>query len=64
MSVVTESSVSFFTEVHMCNWMKLARASFFALVLAIMGTSMACNTMEGAGKDVEKGGEKIQDAAD
>lgn len=23
-----------------------------------------CNTMEGAGKDIEKGGEAIQDAAD
>ncbi len=24
----------------------------------------ACNTMEGAGKDAERAGEKIQDAAD
>jgi len=23
-----------------------------------------CNTLEGAGKDIERGGEKIQDAAD
>ena len=23
----------------------------------------ACNTMEGAGKDIQKGGEKIEDAA-
>lgn len=24
----------------------------------------ACNTMKGVGKDVERGGEKVQDAAD
>jgi entericidin B len=24
----------------------------------------ACNTMEGAGRDIERGGEKLQDAAD
>lgn len=38
-------------------------------VLAILGavaTVMltACNTIEGAGKDIERGGEKIQGAAD
>ena len=32
--------------------------SSFVVVLA------GCNTMEGAGKDIESGGEKIQDAAD
>ena len=26
--------------------------------------SMGCNTTEGAGKDMERAGEKIQDAAD
>ena len=30
--------------------------------LSFLGLS-ACNTVEGAGKDVEKGGEKVQDAA-
>lgn len=33
-----------------------------ALVWAVIGTG--CNTMEGAGKDIEKAGDKIQDAAD
>ncbi|HJW44886.1 MAG TPA: entericidin A/B family lipoprotein [Lysobacter sp.] len=27
-------------------------------------TFTACNTIEGAGKDVEKAGEEVQDAAD
>lgn len=38
----------------------LAVVMFCSLALAMS----ACNTMEGAGKDVEKGGEKLQDAAD
>ena len=29
-----------------------------------MGTLTACNTMAGAGKDVEKVGEKVQDKAE
>ena len=33
----------------------------FALLLAL-GLS-ACNTIEGAGKDIERGGEKVQDTA-
>jgi entericidin B len=33
-------------------------------LLALCLTFAACNTMEGAGKDIERGGEKIQDAAD
>lgn len=37
---------------------KLAALLFAAMFLA------GCNTMEGAGKDIERGGEKIQDAAD
>jgi predicted small secreted protein len=36
---------------------RLIAALIAAIVLA------GCNTMEGAGKDVERGGEKIQDAA-
>ena len=31
--------------------------------MILYGTMLGCNTMEGAGKDVQKGGEKIQDAA-
>ena len=35
-----------------------------ALYLAGMAATLtACNTMEGAGKDIEKGGEKIQEKA-
>ncbi|KAF1715993.1 entericidin [Pseudoxanthomonas yeongjuensis] len=30
----------------------------------MMGTLTACNTMAGAGKDVEKVGEKVQDKAE
>lgn len=34
------------------------------LAMFSVGFLAACNTMEGAGKDVEKVGEKIQDKAD
>lgn len=33
------------------------------LTLLSMGVLVACNTVEGAGKDIERGGEKIQDKA-
>jgi len=33
------------------------------LMLGYMGALTACNTIEGAGKDVESGGEHVQDAA-
>jgi predicted small secreted protein len=33
-----------------------------ALLMAIFGTG--CNTMAGAGKDIERGGEKIQNSAE
>lgn len=32
-------------------------------VLAIGSMLAACNTVQGFGKDVERGGEKVQDAA-
>ncbi len=36
-----------------------------SLILISMLTVLAgCNTMAGAGKDIERGGEKIQDKAD
>jgi entericidin B len=36
-----------------------------ALICASMALMLAaCNTMQGAGKDIERGGEKIQGAAD
>ncbi|MFZ4700241.1 MAG: entericidin A/B family lipoprotein [Candidatus Methylumidiphilus sp.] len=33
------------------------------MMLGYMGVLTACNTFEGAGKDVESGGQKVQDAA-
>jgi predicted small secreted protein len=29
----------------------------------VSGISIGCNTMEGAGKDIEKGGDKLKDTA-
>jgi predicted small secreted protein len=38
---------------------------FFAtLMLVLLGTTGACNTIHGLGQDVERVGEKTQDAAD
>ncbi len=37
---------------------------FLLLLAALLGLSLsACNTVEGAGKDIKKAGEKIEDAA-
>jgi predicted small secreted protein len=33
------------------------------LLLAISAGLTACNTFRGAGQDIERGGEKVQDAA-
>jgi predicted small secreted protein len=33
-------------------------------VIGLLGSITACNTMHGAGKDIERGGEKIQQKAD
>ncbi len=33
------------------------------LAIGVIGLS-ACNTMSGAGKDIQKGGEKLENAAD
>lgn len=33
------------------------------IVLALSAFTAGCNTMEGAGKDIERGGEKIQKEA-
>ncbi len=51
----------------MLNFAKLLQT---CLEWAAIGTTLAaifaggCNTMEGAGRDVERAGESIQDAAD
>jgi predicted small secreted protein len=49
--------------------MKLFKKFFSALLLAgsmaaILGSSFGCNTVHGLGQDIERGGEKTQDAAD
>ena len=33
------------------------------LLLGVLGTITGCNTVEGVGRDIERGGEKIQDKA-
>ena len=33
------------------------------LLLALVSALAGCNTMQGLGKDVERGGEKLQDSA-
>ena len=37
---------------------------FTLLMLALLGTTVACNTVHGLGQDVERAGEKTQNAAD
>ena len=34
------------------------------MMLAVLAVLAGCNTIEGMGKDVKKGGEKIEDTAD
>ena len=34
------------------------------LMLVVLGANVACNTVHGFGQDVERAGEKTQDAAD
>ncbi len=44
------------------NWF---RAAALLVVAGLLLTfTVGCNTLEGAGKDIEAGGEAIQDAAD
>jgi len=37
--------------------------AILAVLLAISALSAGCNTVDGAGRDIERGGEKIQGAA-
>ena len=39
-------------------------AVYLACSLTVSLGSMACNTVHGMGQDIERGGEKTQDAAD
>jgi predicted small secreted protein len=45
------------------NMSLLKRVFAVVMLAAFLVTVPACNTMEGAGKDIKKGGEKIEDAA-
>ena len=42
----------------MKNWMKIALACSLAFTLS------ACNTVKGVGKDIQKAGEVLEDAAE
>ncbi|WP_243393512.1 entericidin A/B family lipoprotein [Solimonas fluminis] len=44
----------------MTQWMQKL---VIALLLGSSTLLAACNTMEGAGKDMERGGQEVQDAA-
>jgi predicted small secreted protein len=48
----------------MRTWISYVRAALLLAVGAVLTVqSIGCNTVEGAGRDVERGGEKLQDAA-
>lgn len=38
--------------------------SVLAMAVALSGFSIGCETMEGAGRDIENAGDEIEDAAD
>jgi len=41
----------------------MVRILMTAAIAAVIGLLAACNTMEGLGEDIERGGEKIQKKA-
>jgi predicted small secreted protein len=41
----------------------MKQKALVAFLLALSTLAAACNTVQGVGKDVERGGEKLQDAA-
>ena len=45
------------------NIAKLKPIYLLLLALAYAGTMSGCNTMEGAGQDIQRGGEAIEDSA-
>lgn len=47
----------------MTDHMPFARAALAALVIAASASVVGCNTLRGAGQDIEAGGEAIEDAA-
>jgi predicted small secreted protein len=42
----------------------MKKKAILTVLLAIATLAAGCNTVSGAGKDIERGGEKIQGAAD
>ncbi len=42
----------------------MRRIIFAVFMLVLVGMNTACNTVHGLGKDVERAGEKTQDASD
>ena len=46
------------------NITKLKPVYLLLLALAYAAAMTGCNTMEGAGQDIQRGGEAIEDAAD
>ncbi len=42
----------------------MIRILMTAAIAAVIGLLAACNTMQGLGEDIERGGEKIQQKAD
>lgn len=48
----------------MLNKISIVRVLALALMTSTLLGVIGCNTMEGAGKDTERAGEKIQDAAE
>jgi len=41
----------------------MKRNLVLAMLLAVAALTTACNTVQGVGKDVERGGEKLQNAS-
>ena len=41
----------------------MRRIIFATVMLVLLGTNVACNTIHGFGQDIERAGEKTQDAA-
>lgn len=42
----------------------MKRVIFATVMLMLLGATAACNTIHGFGRDVERAGEKTQDASD
>lgn len=42
----------------------MKKKAWLPIILAIAVLTTGCNTMRGAGQDIERGGEKIQQSAD